>query len=371
MYQVFRPYITDAEIKAVTEVLRSRWIGLGPKTAEFETAFAKYLGMAHCVMLNSCTAALDIALKLCKISAGDKVLVPTMTFVSTAHAVCYQGAIPVFVDCDDDLQMDLTDLMRKVDSRVRAIIVVHYGGRVNQWVHEIIDFCKKHNIWLIEDCAHAAGAMFNERPAGTFGDIGCFSFHAVKNLAAGDGGAIITNDRRFASRAKRLRWLGIDKGTWDRTADNKEYWWEYKVDEIGYKCHPNDILSAIGLEQLKRLDDANDKRRQIYEWYQQGLYDIPQVQLAPHDTNESQSAWHILWIKAMQRDRLSVYLKENGVNTGVHYKPIHLYGCYGNMPSLPNAEGLFKKILSLPMYPELEAKDIGFICGKIKAFYED
>ena len=371
-YQVFRPYITQDEINAVAEVLQSRWIGLGPKCTEFEKMFAEYTGSNFCVTINSCTAALDMALRLCDIHQHDKVLVPTMTFVSTAHAVCYNNATPVFVDCDDQLQMDFEDIKNKYDKYTKAIIVVHYGGRINPNIERIAEFCKEKHIWLIEDCAHAAGSFKNNKHAGTFGNIGCFSFHAVKNLAMGDGGAIITNDSNWHTRAKKLRWLGIDKGTWDRTAGNKEYWWEYQVDEIGYKNHLNDILASIGIEQLKKLNDMNKRRCYLQSIYKECLKGIPEITLPyPYCNKEEVCAWHIMWIKAKDRDNLSMFLKEAGINTGVHYKPIHTYKCYGNIPSLPHAENLFKEIISLPMYYELTEEDVEYICSVIKEFYSN
>jgi perosamine synthetase len=367
--------MTEAEEKAVIEVLRSRWIGLGPKTKELEDKFAEYTESKYCVTLNSCTAALDMALRLCNVRQHDKVLVPTMTFVSTAHAVCYNDAMPIFVDCDETLQMDIIDLERKIDKFVKAIIVVHYGGRINSHIKQIAEICKEKGIYLIEDCAHAAGSWLNDKHAGTFGDIGCFSFHAVKNLAMGDGGAIITANEEMATRAKKVRWLGIDRGTWDRTANNKEYWWEYIVDEIGYKNHPCDILSAIGVEQLKKLEAMNNMRYFIYNTYRENLKTLIEqglIEIMPDDTTSSLSSWHLMVIKVSELDRndLSLCLKEKGVNTGVHYRPIHMYPCYGNTPHLPIAEEIFKKILSLPMYYDLTAEDVKIICNHIKEFYE-
>ena len=244
--------MTQEEIDAVAEVLRSGWIGLGPKTAEFEKKFAEFVGTTYAVAVNSCTAALDLALKLLDVNHGHEVIVPTMTFVSTAHCVAYRLAMPVFADVDPHtLSLDLEDVRRKITSRTRAIIPVHYSGRPID-----LDALKEiaGGIPIIEDCAHATGARYKGRSVGSIGDIGCFSFHAVKNLAMGDGGALTLNNEPWMQRSKRLRWLGIDKGTWDRTATDKSYWWQYFVDEIGLKCHLNDIAAAIGLVQLRRLE---------------------------------------------------------------------------------------------------------------------
>jgi perosamine synthetase len=224
------------------------------------------------------------------------------------------------------------------------------------------------NIPVIEDAAHACGAEYKGRKVGTLGLISCFSFHAVKNLAMGDGGALVTTERALAERAKRLRWLGIDRGTWDRSGADRSYWWQYFVDEIGLKCHMNDIAAAIGLVQLRKLPASNARRRQIAQQYTEGLSDLPWLSTPPMDTPDFQSSWHIYCVKAKSRDDLSDHLKERGISTGVHYKPIHLYSCYGNRPSLPVAEQVFDEILSLPMHPGLSEDDVCCVIEAIRSF---
>ena len=265
------------EIDAVAEVLRSGWIGLGPKTAEFEKRFSAYIGSAYAVGLNSCTAALDLSMKLLHIGPGDEVIVPTVTFVSTAHAVAYNLGAPIFADVrPDTLEIDPEDVRRKITKRTKAIVAVHYGGRPVD-----MDRLKEAagGLPIIEDAAHAAGAVYKGKKCGALGFLSCFSFHAVKNLAMGDGGALLTDSKELMERAKRLRWLGIDKGTWDRTELDKSYWWEYVVDEIGLKCHMNDISAAIGLVQLEKLGRTNDRRRAIARLYFDGLGDIEEMTL--------------------------------------------------------------------------------------------
>lgn len=367
MIQLFKPYMDEEEIEAVASAIRSGWIGLGPVTAEFEKAFAAYIGVPWVVGLNSCTAALDLALRLLNVNHGDEVIVPAMTFVSTAHAVLYNLATPIFADIDDrTLALDLEDVARKITPRTKAIIPVHYGGRPVDMdgLREVAG-----DIPIIEDAAHATGGVYKGRMCGSLGDLACFSFHAVKNLAMGDGGAIAMHDQELAQRAKRLRWLGIDKGTWDRTASDRSYWWEYSVDEIGLKCHMNDVAASMGLVQLRKLPATNARRREIAERYTAGLADLPWVQTPPMDTPEYKSSWHIYFVQVEERDELNAYLKEHDIGTGVHYKPIHLYRCYGNRPDLPVAERVFPRLLSLPMHPGLTDDDVDYVIEQIHAFY--
>ncbi len=366
MIQLFKPWMDEQEVDAVAEVLRSGWIGLGPKTAEFEKAFAAFLGAPFAVGLNSATAALDLAVRLLHINHGDEVIVPAMTFVSTAHAVAYNLSTPIFADVDPEtLGIDIDDAADKITPRTKAIIAVHYGGRP-------VDMDRLRqaagDIPIIEDAAHACGSVYKGRKAGTLGDLSCFSFHAVKNIATGDGGMLVTGDQAIMERAKRLRWLGIDRGTWDRTGADRSYWWQYFVDEVGLKCHMNDITAAIGLVQLRKLPESNARRLRIAEMYTEGLAGLPWLQTPPMDTAGSQSAWHIYHVRVDGRDDLNVYLQERQIGTGVHYKPIHLYSCYGNRPSLPAAERAFDSILSLPMHPGLSDNDVHLVIDTIRSF---
>lgn len=367
--RVFKPSFGKEELKALKEVLLSGWVGLGPKTIQFEEKFAKYIGVEYCVGVNSGTSALDLAVKLLNINHGDEIIVPTITFVSTAHIAAYNLATPIFVDVDyDTMGLSLKDVKRKITKRTKAIIPVHYGGRPID-IDSLLEI--NENIPIIEDCAHACGAEYKNKKCGSLGKIGCFSFHAVKNLSMGDGGAITLNDKKLYERAKRLRWLGIDTGTWERTNNNKTYWWKYDVGEIGLKCHMNDIQAAIGLEQLKKLDKMNNRRKEIVQFYRKELKNIKNIELPLMDDDIFKSSWHIFHIKCNRRDELSTFLKDKQISTGVHYYPIHLYPCYGNITSLPIAEKLIKKILTLPLYPDLKNEDLKRITKSIKEFYNE
>lgn len=366
MIQLFKPYMDEEEVQAVATVLRSGWIGLGPKTAEFERQLAQYVGVPYMAALNSATAALDLSLHLLGIQPGDEVIVPTMTFVSTAHVVVYNRAVPIFADIDPvTLNVDLEDVARKITRRTRAIIPVHYGGRPVE-----IDRLREiaGDIPIVEDAAHAFGSVYQGKKCGSLGDLACFSFQAVKNLATGDGGAIAAQDKALIDRAKRLRWMGIDKGTWDRTDGNRTYLWDYAVNEIGWKSHMNDIAAAIGLVQLRKLDAMNARRREIKRLYNEGLRDLEWIQLPPDDTAESKSSWHIYCVQTEARDELNAYLEQKGIGTGVHYRPIHTYKCYGSQPQLPKAEQTFERILSLPMHAGLTNQEVDYIVDAIRSF---
>lgn len=366
MIDLFKPSLGEEELNSLRDIFKTGWVGLGPKTKEFEEKFARYIGVKYAVGLNSATASLDISLKLLNINHGDEVIVPTMTFVSTAHVVAYNLATPIFVDVDENLLIDFEDLKKKITPRTKAIIPVHYSGRPID-IYTLKKITK--DIPIIEDCAHACGSIFNGQRCGSFGTLGAFSFHAVKNLCTGDGGMITTDDINIYERAKKLRWLGIDKDTWDRTDVNKSYWWEYNVSEIGLKCHMNDIAASIGLVQLKKLDRMNSRRKEIAEMYTKGLNDLSCVSTPLMDTSFSKSSWHIYHIKCPLRNELSIFLKEKGIMTGVHYKPIHLYKCYGNIPNLPMSEKYFKQIISLPIHPNLTNNEVNLVIDNIHKFY--
>lgn len=373
---VFKPSYTRAEIEAVTEVMGSGWIGLGPKTAEFESCFTQYVGAGHAVALNSGTAALHLSLLALGIGPGDEVLVPTITFVSTAHAVGYCGATPVFCDVEPDtLNLNPADAETRITERTKAIMPVHYGGHPCD-MDTIRTLADQHGLLVIEDAAHACGSLYKGRHVGALGsDATCFSFHAVKNLATADGGMVTTDRLEIAQSLLRLRWCGIDKSTWQRAGETdvkrqySQYTWYYEIHDLGYKYHMNDIAAAIGLVQLGRLDAMNQRRREIASAYTERLSRLDWV-TCPVEKEYAHSGQHNYVIKTKHRDALNLYLRKHGISTGVHYIPIHLQPYYRQRSQviLPAAEKVWKDLLTLPVYPNMTDQQVQTVIGQILEF---
>jgi perosamine synthetase len=366
---VFRPFHGEEEIEAVAEVLRSGWWGQGPKTAEFERRFAEFVHTPLAVSVNSATAALHLALKVAGVEGGE-VITSSLTFVSTNHAILYNNAVPVFADVEPDtLNLDPDDIERKITPKTRAILPVHYGGHPADLdrIHEI---AAAHNLIVVEDAAHAAGSLYKGRPVGSLSPLTCFSFHPVKNLATGDGGMITLANEEWDARLRRLRWVGINKDTWVRSRgkDASQYSWEYDVEEVGFKCHSNDIMSAIALVQLARLPQTNARRRQICDQYNEGLRDLEWLQL-PIEREDVFSARHNYVVRCERRDDLAAWLREHGIATGMHYIPNHLHAVYRPYAaSLPVVEREWVRLLTLPLFPALTDDDVAYIIDVIRRF---
>ncbi len=368
---VLRPSITEEEIKEVKKVLESGWLGLGPKTHEFEKRFSEYIGSPFTVGLNSGTAALHLAVESLQIEEGDEIIVTPMTFISSVHAISYAGGIPVFADVDPQhMNIDVIDIERKITKRTKAIIVVHLGGHPCE-MDEINALAKNYGLSVIEDAAHACGAEYKGHKIGKSDNLVCFSFHAVKNLTCGEGGAITCNNEWYDRFFREMRWVGISKDTWIRTDKSQVYAWQYWVDKLGYKYHMSDINAAIGIVQLRRLECLNAKRREIVQKYIDCLRDLPWIEL-PCKKDHVKCSWHLFQIKVPDkhnRDRLIDYLCDNGIATGVHYLPANLHPFYKNLKSrVPVACEIWKRILTLPLFPDLTNEETDYIIDTLRQF---
>jgi perosamine synthetase len=364
---VFRPWYDEAEIQAVEKVLRSGWIGLGPKTAEFERRFAAYIGVPNAVAVNSATAALHLALKVLNVAGGEVITTP-MTFVSTNHAILYNNATPVFADIEPDtLNIDVESIRQNLTNQTRAIVVVHYGGHACD-MDPILALARERGIPVVEDAAHGCGGSYKGRRLGSLGTLGCFSFHAVKNLATGDGGMITLADASLDAQLRRLRWCGIDKDTWDRSEVDQKYSWYYTVQELGFKYHMNDIAAAIGLAQLEKLERGNARRREIVAYYNDCFADLDWLE-TPVEKSYTQSAHHNYVVKLDRRDELIAHLQRRHISAGVHYVPNHLYAIYrGFKADVPVTERVWRRLVTLPLYPAMTDSDVERVVTAVKGF---
>ena len=365
---LFRPSVGEEEVQAVRDALESGWIGLGPKTAEFERRFAELVGARHCVALNSATAALHLSAMLLELGPDDEVIVPAITFISTAHAVTYTGARVVFADVTPaTLTIDPADVERKITSATRAIIPVHYSGHPCA-MDELHAIARSRSLSVIEDAAHAAGAEYRGRRIGALSELTCFSFHAVKNMTTGEGGAVTTDSAAHAARLRRLRWVGIDSDTWQRASDKKRYGWYYEVEEVGYKYHMHDVSAAIGLVQLDKLERLNERRRAIARRYDEAFADLPWLE-TPTVEPWARTAQHTYVVKLERRDELNAHLAELGIATGVHYMPLHHHPVYrAARADVPVAERVWRRLLLLPAFPDLADRDQEFIIENVRRF---
>lgn len=367
MIPIFRPTHDERELAYLKEVIESGWWGMGPKTAQFEAAFARFIGRMHGVGVNSATAALHLAMMTAGVKGGEVITTP-MTFVSTNHAILYNQAVPVFCDIEEDtLNLDADLVESLVTAGTKAIVVVHYGGLACD-MDPVLDIARRHHLWVIEDNAHGTGGTYKGRMLGSLGDMSCFSFQAVKNLATGDGGMILLDDTLWDKKLRELRWLGITKDTFERGSGGT-YSWYYEAADLGYKYQMNDLMAALGLAQLEKLPRTNARRTEITAFYVRELEGVGDIKL-PGVRSYGESAHHNFVIRTAHRDGLNGWLKERGISTGVHYYPNHLYEMYKPYyRSLPVAESVWKEILTLPLYPDLTDDQAGEVVEGIHSYF--
>jgi len=367
--QIFKPWYGEAEHEALRHPFATGWLGYGEKAKEFEERFAEYIGVKHAIALHSCTAALHLAL-LTSGAEGGQVLTTPMTFVASNHAILMAGGHPVFCDIEQEtLNIDPADVERRITPQTRVLLVVHYGGHPCD-MDALLEIAQRHNLLLIEDVAQACGGSYRGRKLGSLGHIGCFSFESKKNLSTGDGGMLVTDDDVVAERVRRLRWLGISSDTWARFNNGHQgHAWEYEVEELGYKYCMNDIAAALGLVQLEKLDRGNELRRQLVQRYHQAFADLDGVEpLAIRSYGES--ACYSMVVQLDERDALSDFLQSCDIQSAVHFRPNHLYPVYASYrpARLPVVEAVWQRILTLPLYPQMEAAVQDRVIDSVRRF---
>jgi len=359
-----RALIEEDEINAVVEVLRSGWLTSGPRVREFEAAFAKYIGTEHAVALSSCTAALNLALAAIGIGEADEVIIPTMTFASTAEVILYFKAQPILVDCAPGaFHVDPRQIERAITSRTKAIIPVHYAGHACD-MDAILDIAQRHGLKVIDDAAHALPALYNGKMVGTLADITCFSFYATKTMTTGEGGMITTANQEYAERIRMLSLHGISKDAWKRyTAEGS---WRYDILEMGYKYNLTDLQAAIGIAQLAKCDRMCARRNALAARYSEALRELEAFTL-PVVPEGLSHAWHLYVIETntaclrIDRDRVIEELKLRGIGTSVHFIPLHLHTLYQRLGyrhgQFPNAEQRFQGAISLPLFAAMNDEE--------------
>jgi dTDP-4-amino-4,6-dideoxygalactose transaminase len=370
--QLFVPkFRVDECLVEIRECLEKGWTGLGFKTVAFEDAWKQYTGLPHAHFLNSNTVGLQLALEILGRrygwEAGDEVITTPLTFVSSNHAIVYNGFKPVFADVDDSLCLDPASVRARITDRTKAVMFVGLGGNTGRY-DEVRALCEERGIALILDAAHMAGTRVNGRQVGHDADATVFSFQAVKNLPTADSGMICFRDAQDDEEVRKLSWLGINKDTFARTASQGAYKWMYDVERVGYKFHGNSIMAAIGLVQLRYLDQDNAYRRQLANWYTGYLSDLPNVRLIAK-TPGVESAQHLFQVRVSNRDELMLALNENQIYPGVHYRDNTEYTMYsyGN-GSCPNAAAASREILSLPMHMGVTHEDVRVISSLIAQY---
>jgi len=361
----------ETELNGALEAIDSGWITAGPKTQAFEEAFARLCGTSEAVAVCNGTAALILALKSLGIGPGDEVLCPSLTFVATAASIIHCGATPVLVDICSlrNPTMDPADAESKITSRTRAIIPVHYAG-IPANMPAFVRLANGRGLSIVEDAAHAPGARFAGRACGSWGDAGCFSFFGNKNITTAEGGMITTSDPELARRMRLLRSHGMTANSWDREQGRPAH---YDVMEFGFNFRFDDIRAALGLAQLTKLEKFNKRRQEIVDRYNQLFTESKADLILPFAsvTNEKEPACHIypiLFPTREERDSAEKTLRENGIQTSIHYRPIHHFKAFKEIQqnvSLPITEAFASRELTLPLYPSLKDRQIDTVVSAV------
>lgn len=382
----FRPELTEAEIAEVVDTLRSGWLTSGPRVKRFEEDFCSAVGAPHAVAVNSCTAALHLAVEALGLKRGQSVLVPTMTFAATAEIVRYAGAVPVLVDCDPvTLNMDLADAERRISTAEEpvGIIPVHVGGLMMD-MDAVSDFARRHDLWVVEDAAHSLPASW-QRADGSWQRSGegtaavtCFSFYANKTVTTGEGGMATTADAALAERMRMMSLHGLSHDAWGRFTKGGS--WDYRILAPGFKYNLTDMAAALGIHQLARAEEMRKDRERLAMRYLEAFSNLEELELPPVPGDRIHS-WHLFPVKLrpakleIDRNGFIAELKEAGVGCSVHWRPLHLHPYYAETfgwraEDLPAASAVWERIVSLPLFPAMTDSEHEYVVAVIQGICE-
>lgn len=375
-----RPYISEKDIDEVVDVLRSNWIGTGPKTQEFEALFRKYIGCKHAIALNSCTAGLHLALIASGINPGDEVITTPMTFAATANVIEHTGAKPVFVDIESEsLTLDTSKIEEKITKQTKAIIPVHFAGHPAE-MKQIRDIASKYNLTVIEDAAHAIESKHNGKKIGNISNFTAFSFYATKNITTAEGGMLTTNNDELAGRIRILSLHGMTKDAWKRYA-HRGIVSHFEIIKPGFKYNMFDIQAALGINQLRKIDNLYQARKKLYQLYRDKLTNVEGLICLEEKSNVIHS-YHLFIILLdleklrISRDKFRMLLEEKNIGTGVHYISLHKHPFYREKykfkeTNFPVANSISDRTLSLPLYVGLKEKEQEYIVDTLCKILKD
>lgn len=376
----FKLSACDEEISNVRQVLESGWLTTGKWAQELEGLFATYCGVQHALAVNSCTAALHLGIEALGIGPGDKVIVPSLTFTASAEVIRYVGADPVFIDIDNDtllLNPQVVDSILEQTPEVKAVIAVHFGGQSAQLDGEmgLLAVCRKHNVKLLQDAAHAFPASDTYGPMGSVGDVTCFSFYANKTITSGEGGMLVTNDHEIAKRVKMMRLHGIDRDVWDRFTGTNASSWIYDVKAPGFKYNMPDVNAAIAVAQFHKAESFRQARQLIALKYRHAFKNITGLDIIQLRVQPEQHSHHLFPIvlnekASISRDDFIAKLAERGISTSVHYRPLHQMSYYREKYELdsqdfPNTETYWRGCVSLPIYPAMSNESVDRVITEV------
>jgi len=369
-----QPLINEEEINEVIDSMRKSWLGTGPKVHRFENDFSKYKDVPFSAAVNSCTAALHLACIALDFKSGDEVITSAMTFCATINAIIHSGATPVLVDIDPNtLNIDPTQIEKKITKKTKAILLIHFAGRPCA-MNEIMAIAKTHNLAIIEDCAHAIESEYHGRKTGTFGDFGCFSFYATKNVTTGEGGMVLSRHEDLLNKIKVMALHGMSHDAWERFSDNG--YKHYYVVERGFKYNMMDIQAAIGIHQLKQIENYWKKREHIWNNYLSALKDTD-LGLPSKVEENTRHAYHLFSIRidqkkiAISRDQFLEQMTKRNIGTGVHYLAVPEHPFYQkefnwNPLDYPHAQLYGRQTVSLPISPKLSSQDFNDVVNAVK-----